>query len=51
MNEKNAMDEMEIFENGPSEFRAERLLVVAMDKYEKQNRDNGISHENQIGAW
>ena len=31
LNEKNAMDEMEISEKGPSEFRAEKLLVVEMD--------------------
>ena len=33
LNEKNARDEMEISKNGPSEFRAEKLLVVAIDNY------------------
>ena len=33
LNEKNAMDEMEISKNWPSEFRAEKLLVVAIDNY------------------
>ena len=33
LNEKNAMDEMEISENGPFEFRAGKLLIVKMDKY------------------
>ena len=32
LNEKNAMDEMEISENAPSEFRVEKLLVVVKDK-------------------
>ena len=44
----NAMDELEISKNGPSDFRAEKLLVVEMDKYWKKNRDNGISHGNQL---
>ena len=44
LNEKNAMDEMEISENGPSEFRAEKLLVVAMDKYWKKETKSGQWH-------
>ena len=48
LNEKNAMNELEISKNGPSDFRAEKLLVVEMDKYWEKNRDNGISHGNQL---
>ena len=44
LNEKNAMDEMEISKNGPSEFRAEKLLVVAMDKYWKKETKSGQWH-------
>ena len=38
------MDEMKISENGPSEFRAEKLLVVAMDKYWKKETKSGQWH-------
>ena len=48
LNEKNAMDEIDISVNEPSEFRAKKLLVVEIDKYWKQNRDNSISHNKQI---
>ena len=41
LEEKNALDEMEIAENGPSEFRAEKLLLVAMDKYWKKTNKIG----------
>ena len=44
LNEKNAMDEMEISENGPSKFRAKKLLVVAMDKYLKKETKSGQWH-------
>ena len=47
LEEKNALDEMEIAENGPSEFRAEKLLLVAMDKYWKKETNSGQWHFTQ----
>ena len=41
LNERNAMGEMKISENEPPEFRAEKLLVVAMDKYWKKETKSG----------
>ena len=34
--QKNATDEMDISENGPSELRTKKLLVVTLDKYWKE---------------
>ena len=44
LNEKNTMDEMEISENRPSEFREEKLLVVAMEKYWERETKSGHWH-------
>ena len=44
LNEKNTMDEMEISDHGPSEFRAEKLLVVEMDKYCEKETKSGQWH-------
>ena len=38
LDEKNAIDEMEIAENGPSEFRADPLLIAAMDNWKKETK-------------
>ena len=44
LDEANAMDEMEIAENGPSEFRAEKLLMRAMNRYWKAETKTGQWH-------
>lgn len=44
MKEENALDEMEIAENGPSEFRADKLLIAAMDRYWKKETKSGRWH-------
>ena len=48
LTEKNPMDEMEIAENGSSEFKADKLLLLAMQRYwsKKPIQDNGISLGN-----
>ena len=44
LGEKNAMDGMEIAENGPSEFKADRLLTAAMNRYWKTETKSGQWH-------
>ena len=44
LKEENALDEMEIAENGPSEFRADKLLINAMDRYWKNETKSGQWH-------
>ena len=41
LDEANAMNEMEIAENGPSEFKAEELLVRAMNRYWENETKSG----------
>ena len=44
LDEKNAMDEMLIAENGPTIFQANSVLKAAMNKYWKENSKNGKWH-------
>ena len=44
LKEENALDEMEIAENGPSEFRADKILINAMDRYWKNETKSGQWH-------
>ena len=44
LTEENALNEMEIAENGPSIFRADRLLEKAMDSYWKSTTKKGVWH-------
>ena len=44
LKEEQAMHEMEIAENGPSIFRADPLLNVAMKNYWRTNSDSGRWH-------
>ena len=41
LNERNAIGKMKIYKNKPPEFRAEKLLIVAMDKYWKKETKSG----------
>ena len=44
LSEENALDEMEIAENGPTLFKADRLLQSAMNKYWRTTTKNGKWH-------
>ena len=44
LDELNALGEMEIAENGPSDFKADNLLMKAMDKYWKTETKSGMWH-------
>ena len=44
LNEEQALDEMEISENGPNLFKADPLLQISMDKYWKKQTVSGKWH-------
>ena len=44
LDEEQAMDEMEISENGPTIFKADPLLRISMDKYWKKQTLSGKWH-------
>ena len=44
MKEEHALEEMLIAENGPDIVNADRLLISAMDRYWKENTEDGAWH-------
>ena len=44
LDEEQALDEMEISENGPNLFKAGPLLLISMDKYWKKQTVSGKWH-------